>query len=116
MNFILILLSLFFVKEGLITNNYQDQYEFTFRVQIAASPRAIPKNAKLYEDLPGLEGVQFEDGYIRYFVGKYETYHEAKEGLKEVQEKGYKEAYVICMHKGKRLTADEAIMMIYGEE
>lgn len=96
--------------------SFQDEYEFTFRIQVASSTKAIPENSKIYEDIAGLEGVQFEDGYIRYFAGKYETYFLAKEELQKIQAKGYKDAYVICMHKGKRMTADEAIMMIYGED
>ena len=94
----------------------QEEYEFTFRIQIAASDKSLSKTAKLYKDIPEVEGVKFEDGYYRYFFGKYETFYSAKEGLQAVQEKGYQDAYIICMHKGKRLTVDEAIMLIYGEE
>ena len=92
-----------------------EDYEFTFRIQVAASAKAIPENSKVFNDLPKLDGIKFEDGYYRYFVGKFETFHSSKEELARVQELGYKDAYIICIHEGKRLTVDQAILMIYGE-
>lgn len=87
--------------------------EFVFRIKVAASKTAIAKSAKLYKDFPDVQAIEFPDGYIRYFVGEYETLHRAKEVLPSVQAKGYKDAYVVCIHDGKILTGDEAIMKIY---
>ncbi len=88
-------------------------YDYTFRIKVAASKTPIPKTSKLYKDFPEVEALEFPDGYIRYFVGEYETFHKAKEALPDVQAKGYKDAYVVCIHDGKILTGDEAIMEIY---
>ena len=93
-----------------------EDYEYTWRIQVAASKSPIAKNAKIYTALWDVEGVKGEDGYYRYFVGKYETFYQAKEDLTKVQEAGYKSAYIICIHKGKRMSVDDAIMEIYGEE
>ena len=111
LNLILAIIVSFIFSPDLV----QDEYEFTFRIQVAASSKPLSKSSKLYKDLPEIEGVKFEDGYIRYFYGKYETFYSAKNDLGIVKEKGYKDAYIICIHKGKRLTVDEAIDMIYSD-
>lgn len=90
--------------------------EFVFRVKVAASTTPISKTSKLYKDFPDLKAITFDDGYIRYFTGEYETFHRAKEALPAVHAKGYKDAYVAVVHEGKVLSGDEAIMKIYGEE
>ena len=89
--------------------------EYVFRVQIAASAKPISKSNKIYKDFEDASEIWFEDGYYRYFVGEYESYHEAGLRLEKVKSKGYKGAYPICIHDGKRLTVDEAIMLMYGE-
>ena|ERR1051325_8455634 len=91
----------------------EQQSDYTFRVKVAASKTPIPRTSKLYKDFPDVEAMECPDGYIRYFVGKYETYHKAMDDLPRVQAKGYKDAYVVCIHDGKILTGDEAIMEIY---
>lgn len=100
----------------LLTAAQSPEEEFVFRIKVAASKTAIPKTAKLYKDLPDVKAIEFPDGYIRYFVGEYETFHRAKESLPELQAKGYKDAYVVVIHNGKILTGGEAILLIYGED
>lgn len=90
--------------------------DFIFCIKIAASKIPLAKTSKVYKDFPDVKEMQFPDGYLRYFVGDYETYHRAKDALPLVQEKGYKDAYVVCIHDGKILTGDEAIMKIYEGE
>lgn len=87
--------------------------EYVFCIKVAASKTPLAKTAQLYKDFPDAQALAFPDGYIRYFVGAFETFHRAKESLPAVQAKGYKDAYVVCLHDGKILTGDEAIMEIY---
>ena len=95
-----------------VSTQAQDS-DYVFRIKVAASKTAISKTSKLYKDFPDAKAIEFPDGYIRYFVGEYETFHHAKENLPAIQQKGYKDAYVVCIHEGKILTGDEAIMQIY---
>ena len=105
----------FFCEKSFSQGNVVDT-EYTFRIKIAASKTPISKTSKLFKDFAEAEGMDFPDGYIRYFVGKFETYHQAKDRLEDVKAKGYSDAYVICIHDGKILTVDQAIDAIYGDE
>jgi len=100
----------------LLASSQETDAEFIFHIKVAASKTAIPKTAKLYKDFPNVQAIEFPDGYIRYFIGEYETLHRAKDDLPAVQAKGYKDAYVVCIHNGEILSGDEAIMKIYEGE
>ncbi len=94
-----------------------EEFEYTFRIQVAASKTTLSTNSKLYQDLPNVEAIKLPGSEVfRYFVGKYETFHRAKDALETVKTKGYKDAYVICINKGRLLSADQAISEIYGDD
>ncbi len=107
------LITVIFLFGMAVASAQESGEEYIFRIKVAASKTAIAKSAKLYKDFPDVKAIEFPDGYIRYFVGEYETFHRAKENLPAVQAKGYNDAYVVCIHDGKILTGDEAIMKIY---
>lgn len=93
-----------------------DNLGVVFKVQVAASENAIAKSNKLYQDFPELEEILFEDGYYRYYAATFEGYHQALDYLdQQVKPLGYPGAYVIGLQGRRRMTADEAIMLIYGE-
>ena len=112
----ILLITLIFLLGVAVASAQESGEEYIFRIKVAASKTAIAKTAKLYKDFPEVQAIEFPDGYIRYFVGEYETLHRAKENLPAVQTKGYKDAYVVCIYDGKILTGDEAIMKIYEGE
>jgi hypothetical protein len=110
----LILAALFI--SGTIINNYcQEDNTVVFRIQLGTSIKFPDAGSPFRKDFPDVEGIKLEDGVIRVYTGKFETYNEAKEYLPQVQEKGYKYAYVVAFYKGKRITVDEAIQLIYGD-
>ncbi|GIV33288.1 MAG: hypothetical protein KatS3mg031_0823 [Chitinophagales bacterium] len=88
---------------------------YVFRIKVAASRTPLPEGAKVFKDFPEAEGMLFPDGYYRYFVGKFETAHRATLQLSAVKDKGYKDAYVVCIHQGRLLTVDEALTEIYED-
>ncbi len=78
-----------------------------YTVQIATSARKyelIPANFK------GVEQVQMyeSDGFYKYVVGNETSYDEAEKQKVELRRKGYKDAFVIAMANGKRISIAEA--------
>jgi len=109
-----LLLNLFLLAGQFVFS--QSENNVVFRIQLAASKTALAKTHKLFIDLPETEGVKFDDGYIRYYIGQFETFFEAKTFISEVlKPKGYNEAYVMAFNNGKLITVDEAIDIIYAE-
>lgn len=101
---------------GTVQAQSEDNLGVVFKIQVGASAKPIAQSNKLYLDFPELEEIYFDDGYYRYYAGTFEGYHAALEYLDtEVKPKGYKDAYVVGLQGKKRMTADEAIMLIYGE-
>lgn len=115
---LLVMLVLMTALLGLSTNAVaqQDNLGILFKVQVSAANRPLVKSHKVFKDFPQLEEIYFEDGYYRYYTGSFEGYHAAKDYLdEEVKPKGYPTAYVIALRGKERMTADKAIMLIYGE-
>lgn len=95
----------------------EEGFYATFRVQVGAATQPLPKAHKLFTELPDVEEIPFDDGYYRYYCGKFETFFKAETFMNnEVKPKGYPQAYIVAFHKGKRYTVDEAIDLIYGDE
>jgi hypothetical protein len=93
----------------------QDNHTVVFRIQLGTATKMPDNNSPFRKHFADVEGVMLEDSIIRVYTGKYETYNEAREVLPAVQAKGYKFAYVVAFHKGKRITVDEAMQIIYGD-
>lgn len=78
-----------------------------YTVQIATSARKydlLPKNFK------GLEGVQLYEskGFYKYIVGRSADFKEMEALKVEVRKKGYKDAFVVALANGKRISLAEA--------
>jgi len=93
----------------------QEEHHVVFRIQLGTASKMPDNNSLFKKHFSDAEGVMLEDSIIRIYTGNYETYNEAKEHLPAVKEKGYKYAYVVAFHKGKRITVDEAMQIIYGD-
>lgn len=93
----------------------QDNHEVVFRIQLGISTKMPDENSIFKKHYTDIEGVELEDGKIRVYTGKYETYNEALEGLDNAHAKGYKYAVVVGFHKGKRVSIDKALNIIYGD-
>jgi len=93
----------------------QDNHIVVFRIQLGTATKMPDNNSLFKKHFADAEGVMLEDSMIRIYTGKYETFHEAEEILPAVKAKGYKFAYIVAFHKGKRITVDEAMQIIYGD-
>lgn len=93
----------------------QDNQQVVFRIQLGVATK-MPDSASIFrKDFEDIEGIELEDGKIRVYTGKFETYHEASEFLESVKAKGYKYATVVAFYKGKRISTDKAMEIIYGD-
>ncbi len=82
-----------------------------FSVQLHASKdqiETVPNNFK------GLNGVvERQEGEVyKYSVGSVTAFESAVEIQREVRDKGYKDAFIIAMYKGKRISLQEAFEII----
>ena len=82
-----------------------------FSVQLTASQdqvQTVPENFK------GINGViERKEGEIyKYSVGSVTEFESAVEIQREVRDKGYKDAFIIAMYNGKRISLQEAFEII----
>jgi len=64
----------------------------TYTIQLKAARSPVRMNT--FIEIPGVKEVHSEDGFYRYVTGEYSTISGAKEALKTMQEKGYKDAFI----------------------
>ncbi len=86
-----------------------------FRIQLGMSSKMPDESSIFRKHFSDIEGIELEDGKIRVFTGKYETFHKAESQLEAVKSKGYKYATIVAFHKGKRISTDKAMEIIYGD-
>ncbi|MCX6233224.1 MAG: OmpA family protein [Bacteroidetes bacterium] len=71
--------------------NKSDISGTTYSIQIAASN---VREDKLFKDITKLIICTCNDGYVRYFTGSFSSIAEAQPLLKDMQKKGYKDAWI----------------------
>ncbi len=85
--------------------------DIRFRVQFAASSTKRSLNDPDFAGLTNLN-IYFLDGLYRYTSGDFDSLEKAAKWQREVQEKGYKDAFVVAFFNGKRISQKEAIELI----
>jgi N-acetylmuramoyl-L-alanine amidase len=85
--------------------------QIIFRVQFTASAVQKPMNSP---DFKGMQGVKmyFHNGLYKYTVGNENTLESAVILQHEVQQKGYKDAFVVAFMDEKRITPEEALELL----
>ena len=71
-----------------------------FRIQLGMSSKMPDESSIFRKHFGDIEGIELEDGKIRVFTGKFETFHEAESQLEAVKSKGYKYATIVAFYKG----------------
>jgi N-acetylmuramoyl-L-alanine amidase len=79
-----------------------------FKVQVYSA------NKELISNTPELMGLKKYDSYIygdqyRYTVGNTESFEEAKQSMAAMQQKGFKDAFIVAFENGKRIDLKEAL-------
>ncbi|MGB1042525.1 MAG: N-acetylmuramoyl-L-alanine amidase family protein [Tenacibaculum sp.] len=77
-----------------------------FKVQIAASRKALSKNS-----FKGLKNVSslFIDNYYKYYYGTSTSYDQVKKSLTKARSVGYKDAWLVAFKNGQRISLKEAL-------
>jgi hypothetical protein len=114
MNFLSLLLSALILSLQSIPD-IQEQQKVVFRIQLGTATKMPDAGSKAVKDFPDVEGIKLEDGVIRLYTGKYETFSETEDHVKLAISKGYKYAAVVAFYKGKRISVDKALEIIYEE-
>jgi len=66
--------------------------EFYYSIQLSASRTS--RSLSLFEGLENVTEYPCKDGYYRYAIGSYRTFQEARDHLKDIQKKGYQDAFI----------------------
>jgi hypothetical protein len=91
-----------------------DKSLINFKIQVGAlkRPSAV---AEMDERLKGLEGVDKQTtatGMVRFTVGKYSGYNDAEKARKEMEDKGFPEAFIIATFKEEIISLQEAMELL----
>ncbi len=91
-----------------------DKSLISFKIQVGAlkKPTAV---ADMDERLKGLEGVGKQTtatGMVRFTVGKYSGYDAAEKARKEMEDKGFPEAFIIATFKEEIISLQEAMELL----
>lgn len=78
-------------------------------LQLGAFQENIPEQtAKLYFQIEGIEEYQIED-FTFLTVGDFDSYQEAKSYESKIKKKGFEDAFIIALHKGKKIPLQQAL-------
>jgi hypothetical protein len=55
--------------------------------------------------------MEFNEGWKKYIVGKYDQYKSARDFRETIRAKGIENPFVIAYNNGKRITVQEALMV-----
>ncbi|WP_170264972.1 N-acetylmuramoyl-L-alanine amidase family protein [Salibacter halophilus] len=88
-----------------------DDEKPVFHVQLASLPEPIDDVSGYFDNLGDVEEVKI-DGVYKYVVGAENSVDSITEVQDEVREKGYKDAFVIAIYRGKRISLREAVDII----
>lgn len=91
------------------TDNSAVDTSIIFKIQFAAVTTNLKLNPQNFKGLKDVAVTTIDGKWYNYTFGNASTYHEAKENLKIVQSKGYKEAYIIAFKNGKKISVKEAL-------
>ena len=81
-----------------------------FKVQIGAFHKPIPSES--FKGVQPISGETTRPGWVRYCVGLFKTFEPAGVVKKEMQSRGFKDAFVVAYYNGKRIELSQAYAML----
>jgi len=85
--------------------------EICFRVQFATSSAKKPVNSPEFKNLQEVR-YYLQGGIYKYTCGNLNTLEDAVKLQHEVQQQGYKDAFVVAFHNEQRITPAEAVLLL----
>lgn len=90
-----------------------DKSQISFKVQLGALRRAGGNDMEdKTKDIPDVEKQGTGSGMIRYTAGSFTNYSKADEYRKQLNDKGFAEAFVIAVFKGEVISIQEALELL----
>ncbi len=83
-----------------------------FKVQIGAFRKPIP--AEKFEGVQPITAETTRPEWIRYCVGLFQTFEPAVVVKKEMQQRGFKDAFIVAYLNGKRIELTQAYALVAG--
>ena len=83
----------------------------SFRVQFVSTSRELPPNAPEFRGLQGV-GYYFHEGLFKYTLGNERTLEDAAKIQKQLQDKGFVDAFVVAFKNNERITPREALQIL----
>jgi N-acetylmuramoyl-L-alanine amidase len=80
----------------------------TFKIQIAASAKALEPKSYNFKGLPEIS-IEKVGKIYKYFTSKTSDYNEAKEFQNEAQSKGYKDAFIVAFRDGNKIDLSDIL-------
>ncbi len=91
-----------------------DKSLVSFKIQLGALKKPGSSNdmEDRIKDLPGVENQGTSTGMIRYSYGNYKEYLAAEKARKELEDKGFPEAFIIATFKNEIISIQEAMELL----
>lgn len=81
--------------------------DLLIKVQITSSSKKIPLNSRKFSGLTDV-GVYEDGGVYKYTVGNFIDFESAEKKQKELKELGFKDAFIVALLKGERISIKKA--------
>jgi N-acetylmuramoyl-L-alanine amidase len=91
-----------------VSSNKVIESPVQFRVQLAASPRPVNIRQGKWKHLDYTIEVIQEDKMNKYQIPRFDSFEAANEARKKIQNKGFKDAFIVAYQNGKRIDVTKA--------
>lgn len=88
-----------------------DASGIVFKVQFASSPKFVETKPENFKGLKNVEYYKYGEMY-KYVVGQEKSIDDAFKVQKQVQQLGYKDAFIIALKEGKRIEIKQAVELL----
>lgn len=82
-----------------------------FKVQVASSTTQVPLEPENFKGLENVEELPL-DGVFKYTVGNESDFESAVKIQRKVRKQAYKDAFIIALYQGKRISLQEAFEIL----
>ena len=80
-----------------------------FKIQIASGKNKIAVKSYNFKGLYNIERIKI-GSYYKYYYGNTSDYQQVKKSLAKAKKKGYKDAFVIALKNGKKVSVNDALI------
>lgn len=85
-----------------------DSVDVLFKIQISSMDEYLTPGAKFSKKF-GRVNEYIHNGKHRYTIGEFKTFETASKTLNEINNDGYKDAFLVAFFKGQRISMDKAL-------